>query len=294
VDIHIDVEDLDASEVGPPSEVRPTNPFPPKGTSGARGFPKDFTVRVPGGGHVTMRAHIWRKKCGDEGYKLGGGKVAEHQGFYFYRHNRLIQDGGWCELIGTNEPHLSLARVEVHIPDGLKAYLRVRSNKAGVDVPATFADAVFKSLARDGTDFRNYIKAAEDVYRRRTDQKARPMLRPGDGIPPDITLALEGRSTRFVRGRACSVVWKHLGGSGFLEVNQEHRRITLNARYRKMLLRGTHGGKTDMPLMRTLLYFTLEGLLAGDRIGSTEKLRLEAIQASTNAAMKLETRWSAR
>jgi hypothetical protein len=161
--IQIDVEDLDTREVGPPSEVRPLNPFPLRSATGARGFPKDFVVRVPGGGTVRMRGHIWRKKSSDEGYKLGGGKVAEHQGFYFYRHDRLIQDGGWCELIGTSEPHLSLARVEVNIPDGMQAYLKVRSNKAGVDVPATFADAVFKSRAKDGTDFKTYLKIAEEV-----------------------------------------------------------------------------------------------------------------------------------
>jgi hypothetical protein len=222
------------------------------------------------------------------------GQVAEHQGFYFYRHERLIQDGGWCELIGTNEPHLSLARVEVDIPDGLQRYLRVRSNKAGVDVPATFADAVFKSRARDGTDFRAYLDISEGVYRRRGEQKARPMLRPGDGIPPGVAAALERKSARFQRGQACSVVWRRLAGKGFMDIDHEHRRIILNARYRKVLLRGAHGGKTDMPLVRTLLYLTLEALLAGDRIGSVEKLRLEAIQASMNAALKLEKQWAAK
>lgn len=294
IKIQIDVEDLDVQEVGPPSEVGSTNPFPPKNSNGTSGFPKDFVVRLPGSGTVTMRGHIWRKKSGDDGYKLGGGKVAEHQGFYFYRHDRLIQDGGWCDIIGTNEPHLSLARVEVDIPDELRTYLKVRSNKAGVDVPATFAEAVFKARARDGMDFKEYLNEAREVYRKRGEQKARAMLKPGDGIPAEVRVALERKSIPFVRGQECSVVWKSFSGTGFLHIDQENRRIALNRKYRKMLLRGVHGGKTDLPLLRTLLYFTFESLLAGRRIGPVERRRLEAIEASMKVALKLEKLWAGK
>ncbi len=99
------------------------------------------------------------------------------------------------------------------IPDGLQSYLKVRSNKAGVDVPASFADAVFKARAKDRTDFKKYLKIAQDVYRRRGEQKARPMLKPGDGIPADVTVALERESTPFLRGKALSVTWGPLSGT---------------------------------------------------------------------------------
>lgn len=290
--VFIDVEDVESAESGPLQEIQPTNPFPPPGISGARGFPKDFTARIPSSGALTLRAHIWRKRSSDEGYKLGGGKVAEHQGFYFYRHDRLIQDGGWCELIGTSEPHLSLARVEVDIPDGMAGYLRVHSNKAGVDAPASFADAVLKATAGDGSDFGTYLVVAEEVYRRREAPKPRPMLKPGDGIPANVLTALEGCSTPFLRGRPCSVAWCQLSGPGFLEVDHRHRQIRLNNRYRKMLLRGAHGGGTDLPLLRTVLYLALESLLAGERIGPIERARLKAIQAAMNAGLKLEQIWA--
>ena len=290
--ILVDVEDLGEMEVGPPNEIRPTNPFPADNSNGTRGYPKKLLVPLMGEGTLTMRCHIWRKKSGDEGYKLGGGKVAEHQGFYFYRHDRLIQDGGWCEHIGTNEPHLSLARVEVDIPDDLREYLKVRSNKAGVDVPATFADAVFSASAADGTDFKEFLAKAQEVYRKRSEQKAKPMLEPGEGIPAEVRIALERKSTRFLRGQACSVGWESMSGTGFLEIDQENRRIIMNRKYRKMLLRDAHGGKTDLPLIRTLLYFTFEALLAGERIGPVERTRLEAIKASMNAALKLEKLWA--
>jgi hypothetical protein len=291
--IEIDVQDADSGQVGPPSEVEPMDPFPPSGASGASGYPKEIVVNLPDAGKLTMRAHIWRKKSRDEGYKLGGGRVAEHQGLYFFRHDRLIQDGGWCGLIGTNEPHMSLARVEVDIPDGLGDYLKVRSNKVGVDVPASFGAAVHAARAADKSSFDDYLSKAEETYRRRGEQKARPMVGPGSGIPTEVRKALEKRAIRFVRGQKCSIVWGKSTGAGLIHIDQDNRRIVLNKRYRKMLLRGSHGGMTDLPLLRTLLYFVFETLMAGDRVGSVERLRLEAIQAAMNAALKLEARWAA-
>jgi hypothetical protein len=293
VTIHIDVEDLDEKDVGPPTEVRGTNPFPPDNLNGAKGFPKNFVAALPGAGSLTMRGHIWRKNSSDRGYKIGN--VAEHQGFYFYRHDRLIQDGGWCDVIGTNEPHLSLARVEIDIPDRLQTYLKVRSNKAGVDVPATFGDAVFAARASEGSmDFRAFLHRAQDVYRLRGKQKARPMLQPGPGIPAEVRSALDRLAMRFLPGEGCSVVWKRLSGADFVQIDQYNRQIILNKKHRSMLLRGAHGGMTDLPLLRTLLYFTFESLLAGMRIGPVERLRLQAIQKSMNAALKLEKQWASK
>ena len=290
--IDIDVEDVDTGEVGPPEQVRAMNPFPSATTCGATGYPKDFLVKFPGVGRVTMKAHIWRKKSKDEGYKLGGGRVAEHQGFYFFRHDRLIQDGGWNGLIGTTEPHMSLARVGVDIPDALRTYLKVQSNKARVDVPATFAAAVRAARAGDGTSFEGFLNKADEVYRRRSEPRARPLLAPGSGIPADVRRALEERSVPFVRGQKCTITWTDLPTSGLIHVDQENRQILLNSRYRKVLLRDAHGGKTDLPLVRTLLYFVFESMLAGDRVGPVEKLRIEAIQASINAALRLEKKWA--
>lgn len=291
VRILIDVQELEGG-VGPPSEVTALNPLPPPESTGAAQFPKTFRAQLPGAGILKMRGHIWRRKSRDEGYKLGGGRVAEHQGFYFYRHDRLIQDGGWCGIVGTNEPHMSLARVEIDIPDAMARYLRVRSNKAGVDVPATFGPAVHESRADDGSSFDTYLRKAEEIYRRRGEIKAKPMLTPGAGIPAEIKKALLRRGVHFSRGLECTVTWEKHPGAGFLHLNLDERKISLNSRFRKLLLRGAHGGKTDVPILRTLLYFVFESLLAGDRIGPVERARLEAIQTSMNAALRLERQWA--
>src|SRR5262249_5632201 len=146
------------------------------------------------------------------------------------------------------------------IPDALREYLKVRSNKAGVDVPATFGMAVRTARARDGTSFEDFLKRAEEIYRRRGEQRARPMVMPGSGIPAEVRKALEKRSLRFIRGQKCAIRWGTVRGAGFIHIDQENRQVVLNSRYRKMLLRGVHGGKTDFPLLRTLLYFVFESL----------------------------------
>ena len=104
--------------------------------------------------------------------------------------------------------------------------------------------------------------------------------------------AIEKQSLQFVRGRKCTIRWSRKKGAGFIHIDQENREIILNDRYRKMLLRGAHGGNADLPLLRTLLYFVFERLLAGQRIGPVERMRLEAIQASADAALKLEAQWA--
>jgi hypothetical protein len=291
VRIRIDVEDVKEG-VGPPSEVLPLNPLPPQGKSGASGYPKIFRAQLPGVGVLRVKAHLWRKNSRDEGYKLGGGRVAEHQGFYFYRHDRLIQDGGWSGIIGTNEPHMSLARVEVDIPDPMTRYLKIRSNKAGIDAPATFGPALYDATASDGTRFSTYLEKAEEVYRRKGAVRARPMLPPGDGIPAEVRNALVRSGATFTRGHECTVSWEKVRSAALVHMDLNEKKIALNSRYRKMLLRGRHGGKTDLPLVRTLLYFMFEPLLSGDRIGPVERRRLEAMYASMNAALLLERKWA--
>jgi hypothetical protein len=292
VAVSIDVQDVTSEEAGAPSPVTPLNPFPPKHLVGASGYPKMFVAKVPGTGELKMRAHIWRKKAADDGYRLGGGKVADHQGLYFYRHDRLIQDGGWSGLLATNEPHMSLARVEIDIPDSFAGYLKVRSNKAGIDAPATFPDYLNRARAHDETTFRQFLDKADEVYRKKGPQQGRPMLRPGDGVPADVRDELDWLKVRFSRGGSVEISWEPFHGTDFFRIDQESRTIKLNARYRKMLLRGAHGGKTDVPLVRTLLYLLLEGTVAGDRIGSVEKQRLRAIQGALKAALKSERRWA--
>lgn len=287
VRIVLDEIDADSGAEGLRSEVDPLDPFPP--TTGKRGYPKQFLVRLPEGGELPIIAHIWPKRSSERGFKLESGKLAEHQGFYFFRHDRLVQDGGWNQLRAGAEPHLSLARVEIDIPDALSGYFRVHSTKRGVDVPRTFTQAIQSAKAKDGTTFTQYLATAEDVYRTRGEQKERPVMRPGRGIPAPVVDALEREGVPFMRGDGMSLRWGRVTGKVFFEFDRESDEVVLNDRYRDALLAGRKAGGADLPVVRTLLYFLLAPTLERERESVAERGRINAIQAALIAAARLES-----
>ena len=286
LDIRVDVLDADSGETSVEFTIDPIDPFPKE--EAHKGYPKILVAEVPGVGKLKLNASIWPRKSTDLGYKLGTGKVAEHQGFYFYRHDRLIQAGGWNGWKSTTEPHMSLARVAIDIPDGLGGYLKVRSNKAGIDAPASFADYLQTAIAKDGTTLQQFAELAEEIYRTRGEQSEKPILRPGKGIPKPVHDALEKEEVPFKRGSGMTITWGRVTGIDFFELDRESDTVTLNDRYRRTLNRGENGGAADVPVIRTLLYFLLSPTLERERGGVAEDARLRAIQAALIAATRME------
>ena len=83
---------------------------------------------------MVAECHIWPPQSHALGYRLGGGKVALRQGFYFYRNNRVIQAGGWNGVRGDDgEPHLSLARVKIDLPSELDSMFKLDVTKSRLD-----------------------------------------------------------------------------------------------------------------------------------------------------------------
>ncbi|MFO0599820.1 MAG: ATP-binding protein [Myxococcaceae bacterium] len=287
-EITIDTLDADTGEAGVPMTIDPIEPFPAQ--SAAPGYPKHFTAEVPSHGKLKLIAHIWPKRSSHPGYKLGG-KAAEHQGFYFYRHGRLIQAGGWNGWRAEAEPHFSLARVEVDIPDSFTSYLKVRSSKAGIDAPASFADVLDTACAADKTTLRQFVDKAEQVYRAKVEQTEKPMMLPGKGIPRRVRVALEKAGVPLNTDDApegMTITWGRVKGTDFFEIDRDNDKLTLNDRYRSTLNRGERGGAADVPVIRTLLYFLFESTLGRERGGVAEDARLDALQSALVAAMRLE------
>jgi hypothetical protein len=285
IDLRMDVLDAEKGETSIETTIDPIAPFPVE--EAVKGYPKKFKVSIPGHGELTLTASIWPRKSTALGYKLGTGKVAEHQGFYFYRRNRLIQEGGWNGWRPTTEPHASLARVAVDIPDGMGKYLKVRSNKEGVDVPASFSECLDMAKAKDGTTLDEYFDLAETIYRTRGEQTEKPILRPGKGIPRPVQMALERQNVPFKRGNGMSIVWGRVAGTNVFEIDRENDVVTLNERYRKVLNRGETGA-ADVPVIRTLIYFLLSPTLERERGGVAEDGKLRAIQAALIEAVRME------
>ena len=232
VEIGFAIRDLQSGSFGVVRPVLPLNPFG-YAKSGAAGFPRDFVISLPDAPPLVLSAHIWPAKSKDEGYRLGGGRVAERQGFFFYRNNRLIQAGGWNGWRQANaEPHFSLARIAIELPVEFDNLFRLQVQKSGLDVPPSFL-AALGSVRSHGMTFEQYIQAAEHAYRTGTKTTApENVLVPGAGFP-------RRQQARVWRGtknaQEVDFVWDTLADDQLFEVDRNEGAVRLNTRYRSQL-----------------------------------------------------------
>lgn len=226
--IMIQLYDEEKMEGGPVEVIEALSPFP-IGQFGEPGYPKKYLAKI-GSSSINLIAHVWKKKSKEQGYRLGGGKVAEHQGFYFFRNGRLITEGGWCGMLGNSEPHLSLARVEVDIPESANRIIKVQHNKARVDLSAAAVSAFYKAKSNDGEYFSEYIKKAEEIYRLRKKPKSKTLLfNPGNGFGNCISKAVKNTG-RYIYGQKVSLeLKKNQLNRSVIKYNTKKKEITFEA-----------------------------------------------------------------
>lgn len=100
----------------------------------------------------------------------GPNRWNRQQGLYIYRHDRLIQSGGWNRL-RTLDEHAKLARIAVDIPSGAEAAFRINVSKMTVGLPETLRPQLRALVA-------GVVSVAQDAYRRRLTVVA------SDGVEP--------------------------------------------------------------------------------------------------------------
>ena len=237
--------------------VAPVNPFryPESGDSH---YPRHFSLDLGEKGPLKAVAHVWPKKSTSVEYRLGSGKVAERQGFYFYRNDRLIQAGGWNGVINQDdEPHLSLARVEISLSPQMDDAFGLKVQKNAVEVPANFADAV--DGARIGSlSFEGYRSDARKAYGRAAPKPFRELpVVIGNGVHQNI----RNRATKeFGEGQnrfnKVSIKWTHdLEDGTFFKIDINQRYILVNYRYRS-IFGGT--GVASGGVVKSLLFLLLK------------------------------------
>ncbi|MDQ3090087.1 MAG: ATP-binding protein [Actinomycetota bacterium] len=285
--ITLDTYDLDTEESSAPRPVQALDPFGYPRT-GQPSYPRVFAVQVPHVGRIKVDAHIWPTGIRPANLSLGRGQLAARQGFYFYRHNRIIQAGGWNGVRADAEPHLSLARARVELTPKHDEAFGLNVRKAGVNVPKGFAEAVLLSET-DGASFRDYTAAAERVYRK--NEKGRPHpsnFIMGKGVPATVQRVYHGQ----IKGRTTAVTfeWATLPPEQFFELDRDSYRIILNARYRKSVLHGKRGSGSDAALVKTLLFMRLKEDLGKERLWTRRSSELDNLQALLVNAAQQEDR----
>lgn len=147
-------------------EIEGWNPFSAKENKSTKlVFSKDIDYKNE---TISLKAYILppfnnlSKK--DQEYVIGNGLV-EQQGFYVYRNDRLISEGGWLDLDGFKlDDKCKSARIEVNIPSSLDSEFHINFVKNNLIVPNDIKPAfmeVAKKAKLESHKNYNYLKHPE-------------------------------------------------------------------------------------------------------------------------------------
>lgn len=284
IHVFVDVEDLQEG-LGQRIQIGALNPFAyPR--SGVPGWPRD--LRIPAsGGPVDLKCHIWPGRSQLEEFRLDGDRLGR-QGIYVYLNERLIQRGGWNDLVHADK-QLSLARVSIDIDGDVSGFLSVKPEKNGIEPGPRFASMVLGASFADGSRFSGYLEVArgylKESNRRQRLRKAR--IPPGTGLDPRIRRAIH-REVPMRDDEPIQIRWAPLPAGQFFEVDRDDATLWLNKRYRAALAGGRSGSLNDFPVLKTLLYLVFEEVFEGQHLGSRDKDNIELWQDLLTCAADAE------
>lgn len=281
----IDVED--GGEVILSSEIPPLDPFGYLRT-GAAGWPKSLEAKGERGELLPV-CHIWPGRSTLDQFRLDGDLIGR-QGIYVFYKDRLVQCGGWNGLCHADK-QLNLARIALSIDGDVDRMVSLKPEKNGVEVGPDFGPAIYAATAPDGSTFEEYIGHARGVFkdanRRRRERRA--IIPPGTGISPLVRRAF-ARELEFKNEDPIEIRWADFPDDDFFEIDREQSVLWLNNRYRKALAGGRNGSLNDLPLVKTLMFFLVEDVYAGQVMGPRDKDNVEMWQAILTAAAKAALR----
>jgi hypothetical protein len=134
------------------------------------GYPESGHAKYPqllhvntGQFDVPVTLHLWPKQGRTKAtrhpfYEILG-RSSEWQGLYFYRWDRMLQQGGWNGL-RSQEPHMSYARIAVNIPAGSDDEFRPTVMKDRIENARPLLEVLTADKA-----WGPYMNAAATVYR---------------------------------------------------------------------------------------------------------------------------------
>jgi hypothetical protein len=254
--------------------VEPLDPFDYK-VPGSKGYPRTFTAPVEAVGDLAFAAHVWPAKSKQAGFRQIG-SLAERQGFYFYRNDRLVQAGGWNNLRSA-ETHLVLARVAVDLPLAANNVFSLDVKKERVTVTPAFTSAVDKAVDAQGGTFQQFLAAAETAYRdgsKRSEIVRKAVTPPGKGLDPMIKRVIKEELQEKPGENPIEFKWAPLPDDRFFDLDRENNVVLLNKAFREDFNDGRPGGSNDAPVTKTLLYLLLEDCFG---LGRWEKTRQDRV-----------------
>ncbi|MFD4899863.1 ATP-binding protein [Streptomyces sp. NPDC058411] len=269
---HVDivVEDVATKDELDHRGVEPIDPFGYR-IPGRAGYPRTYTAPVEGVGDVALTAHIWQPKSPLVSFR-GIGPLAERQGFYIYRNNRLVQAGGWNSTRSA-EGHLALARIAIDLPAGANDVFSLTVKKDGVTVTPAFARGLEQAADANGHTFSEYVQEAQTTYReaaKRVTEVTRDAVIPaGKGLDPKLRRTLRDELPELEGEEPITFRWAPLAPDLFFELDRDLREIKLNKLYRSAFNGGRRGGLNDAPVVKSMLYLMVEEIFQKSRVRAT-------------------------
>ena len=268
-----------------PTYVSPLDPFGYE-QSPHRDYPVVLKLRV-NNSVFPAECHIWPPRSRTPNYKLGGGKVALRQGFYFYRNDRVIQAGGWNQVRADDgEPHYSLARVKVELPSSLDSLFKLDVTKSRLDPAPAFMRALQGAETSNGITFDKYIEQAETTYRKqKTIDRARFPVVPGSGLSVKAQRAIASilKENGTARPTKVSLKWSRLDSDEIVKVEAGEPVVLINSRYKRAL---SEGGTGDAPVLKVALMFLLQDEIGKSFLTKVSEERLQRINLALIASLK--------
>jgi len=287
VAITIDVEEPDIGETGPPQQVAAVDPFGYR-RSGRPDYPRTLPVELASG-TVGLRCHVWPPRSQLPSFRVPFDTQHHGQGFYFYRHDRLLQAGGWNGVVHP-EPRFQLARVAVEVDDSLNAHLSMNPEKTRIRTTDAFIHAV-ESAGSEEFDLRSYREDASTTFReaRKRAGTRQRVVPPGRGFAPAVRHAIGDELEYVVGADPVEIRWRIFEDDAFFSIDRQARVIWLNRRYRWAVTGDRGASLNDAPLLKAAMYLLLNDLFRGERFGAKQKDNVMLWGAILAAAAKVES-----
>lgn len=283
--VEIVLFDHDIAETGAPEEIPSIDPFD-FAVSAVSGYPKTLTATL-NGAEITLDCHIVPPKASGPEYRLYGKDGGQHQGFYIYRNNRLLQVGGWNHVAPADKS-LALARVAIDDFSAIQPFVQMTPEKTGIRFSAELQDALAGARGRAVT-FETYLTRAAEVLTesKRRKHRRKPVVEPGRGIHEEIRRVIHAEAPVRKNVDPVEIRWRPMAAGKFLDIDRNGRTVNLNRRYRDLFTGGLNG-ISDAPLLKTLVYLLMEEHFAGERWGPRDKDQMELWSAVLDSAIQAE------
>ena len=283
--IEIVVFDHDLGESGVPEDVPSIDPFD-FAASAVTGYPKTLIAKL-GNAELALDCHIVPPKASGPEYRLYGKDGAQHQGFFIYRNDRLLQIGGWNHVT-TADKSLALARVAIDDFKTIQPFVQMTPEKSGIRFTADLQSALAAAKSRS-VSFDSYLaRSAEVLVESKKRKHARkPVVEPGRGIHEEVRRAIHAEAPVRKNADPIEIRWRPMRSGRFMELDRNNRTVNLNRRYRDMFT-GGENGLSDAPLVKSLVYLLTEEHFAGERWGPRDKDLLELWNTVLDTAIQTE------